>query len=618
MPSVPIPKDAVVDTSVPIPDGSIFDRPKTPDSPSTAKEIPGRLKQAGRSIAEFAAGTALPIAASMAGPEGKLAQVGAQAAAGAATPFVEAGVSKLMGGNPSMPSLKDVIRSAAFTGGVAALGAIPEAGKGAKVAGQIKGLPEEAQTVGNVKQAMRNRDFWIQSGASPEQADQIVTMPQTDLEALTQQSVKAGQDFKGAFQQVLDHQRGEFKARYDAVLGEHGGTMVDAGPIGQQFEQFGKGEGQHELTPTFRGFLQRKGLELTKAGETGGPSVGGVAWKDLPQKLKDQIKSQGGQQGVVPPTGEMSINSLRELRTELRENVPSNPSNLDKQAANQLNTQLTQTIDSKLAESGAKPEQIAAMHSLDEEYGRFQDTIKKLDPRSGKFGSQISDLLFDKQLSNPEQAVNFVRMAQAAEQAHPGEVMPQLRASFMDHVLSETKQQAQGRPVEEMRLIQNLQKQWGGDKNARAVMGAVFGADSPMANMTTASKVLGSLANPDAVAAKGAHTVLSDLAKGVTSHNFIVRLALFYGTYRAIAGGTGSPWKDLGDPEKMIPPLMAMMVGGKMADFALGAADTQIQKAYVDFLLNPNSKSLSNVTSVLGGISGAASGRPELNAPANP
>jgi hypothetical protein len=312
------------------------------------------------------------------------------------------------------------------------------------------------------------------------------------------------------------------------------------------------------------------------------------------------------------------INGLRSFRTELRENLPAGATNLDKQAYNQLNTQLTQEIDSKLAESGAKPEQIAAMHSLDEEYGRFQDTIKKLDPRSGKFGSQISDLLFDKQLSNPEQAVNFVRMAQAAEQAHPGEVMPQLRASFMDHVLSETKQQAQGRPVEEMRLIQNLQKQWGGDKNARAVMGAVFGADSPMANMTTASKVLGSLANPDAVAAKGAHTVLSDLAKGVTSHNFIVRLALFYGTYRAIAGGTGSPWKDLGDPEKMIPPLMAMMVGGKMADFALGAADTQIQKAYVDFLLNPNSKSLSNVTSVLGGIGGAASGRPELNAPANP
>jgi hypothetical protein len=301
------------------------------------------------------------------------------------------------------------------------------------------------------------------------------------------------------------------------------------------------------------------------------------------------------------------------LRTELRENIPSNPTNLDKKVANELNQKLTDTIHESM-----KPEQRAAFDALDAEYGRFQDTIKKLDPRSGKFGSQISDLLFDKQLSNPEQAVNFVRMAQAAEQAHPGEVMPQLRASFMDHVLSETKQAAQGRPVEEMRLIQNLQKQWGGDKNARAVMGAVFGADSPMANMTTASKVLGSLANPDAVAAKGAHTVLSDLAKGVTSHNFIVRLALFYGTYRAIAGGTGSPWKDLGDPEKMIPPLMAMMVGGKMADFALGAADTQIQKAYVDFLLNPNSKSLSNVTSVLGGIGGAASGRPTENAPANP
>jgi hypothetical protein len=587
-----------------------------PDTPTSASELPARLKSLGKKAAQFGAGVALPVGAAIATEGASLPiQAGAQALAGAAQPFAEAGVSKLMGGNPAMPGLKDAAKSAAFNAGLFLIGKIPTAGKASAVAGQIRALPEEAQTVGNVKQAMRNRDFWIKGGATPEQADQIVTMPATDLEALTTRNVKAGQDFKGAFQAVLDHQRGDFKARYDAVLGEHGEAKMDAAPIGQQFEQFGKGDGQHELTPTFRGFLQRKGLELTKAGETAGPSVGGVAWKDLPQKLKDQIKGQGGSQGIVPPTGEMSVSEMRALRTELRENVPSNPSNLDKQAANQLNTQLTQTIDAKLAESGAKPEQIAAMHSLDEEYGRFQDTIRKLDPRSGKFGSQIADLLFDKQLKNPEQAVNFVRMAQAAETANPGEVMPQLRTALREKILAETKQQAQGRPVEEMRLIQNMQKQWGGDKNAQAVMGAVFGADSPMANMTTASRVLGTLANPDAAASKASTSILGDLTKGVMSHNMLLKLAMAYGTYRAVAGGTGSPWKDLSDPAKMIPPLMAIFLGGKMADFALGAADTQIQKTYVNFLLEPNAKTVSNFANVLGGSSGAIAGLPEEKQP---
>ena len=580
--------------------GSVFDKP-------TAGQ---RLKRIGKAVAPFVAGTALPIAASaLVGPEAALpVKVGAQALAGAAQPYVEAGVNKLTGGSPQAPTLRTVVTSAAFNAGLSALGESLTPGKASKVAGQIKGLPEEAQTVGNVKQAMRNRDFWIKSGASPEQADRIVTMPETDLEALTKQNVKAGQDFKGAFQSVLDHQRAEFKTRYDAVLGEAGKAPGDPLPIGQAFENAAQGAGQHELSPAFRGFLQRKGLEITHAGESGGPSVGGTPWKQLPQKLKDQIIAAGGAKDIQSPGG--SPNELRQLRTELRENVPSNATNLDKQTANQLNEMLTKEIDSRMTAAGAQPEQIAAMHSLDEEYGRFQDTIKKLDPRSGTFGSQISDLLFDKQMKNPEQAVNFIRMAQAAEQANPGEVMPQLQSSMMDHILSETKQQAQGRPVEEMRLIQNLQKQWGGDRNASAVMGAVFGKDSPMANLTTASKVLGALANPDAVASKTAEK--SGLgAFQLTVPHFLLRLGVAYAAYSALTGSPTGPWQDMRkDPTRFLLGLAGLMASTTVASKIMSSTDTALKDSYVNWLLDPSDKTISNLGTRMGAVAGGITSAP--------
>lgn len=572
-----------------------------------------RLAGATRTMGEVAVGTALPVAAAALGPEGQAAQVAVQGAVGAAQPYVEAGIDKLTGGDPAMPSLKDAARSAAFNAGLTFLGGIPKAGKAAAVAGQIRALPEEAQTVGNVKQAMRLRDFWLKSGATPEQADQIVTLPQTDLEALTHQNVQAGKDFKGAFQSVLTNQRAEFKNRYEAAMGKAADVPFDPTSTGQAFLAATQTGGQHELSPAFRSFLARKGNELAveKGSAVTSDSVmlpdGSVY---VPGKAQTTAPSLGNTNSKTSQdTGPFTPQKARELRTELRENLPASATPLDKKVFNDLNTQLTKTIEGKLEEGGAKPENIAAMRAIDDEYGRFQDTIQKLDPRSGKFGNQISDLLFDKQLKNPEQAVNFVRMAQAAEQAHPGEVMPQLRASFMDKVLSDTKQEAQGRPVEEMRLIQKMQSQWGGDKNAHAVLGSIFGADSPMANTTTGAKVLGALANSDAAAQKLASS--AGLRNAITPPHWLIKIGGAYALYSAMTGSPTGPWSDMHkDPARFLAGMGALMLSTTMAGKILGSADKAVQAKYVDFLLDPSAKTLSNATSAMGSFAGSISGLP--------
>ncbi len=562
-----------------------------------------RLKRQGKTAAELAVGVALPAAASyFTGGASIPVQIGAQALAGAAQPYAEAGVEKAFGGSPLMPGWKDAARSAAFTAGAAMIGEgiAGKAGTGAAAGAEIKALPKEAQTVGNLRQALRNRDFWKAHGLTDDQIDAAVKTPeiQTDLA----KQIAAGQQYRGAFQTVIDETRKTFKARYEPLIPKD--VKVDSVPIGQAFEGAAQAGGEHEITPSLRSFLQRKGLELTRAGETTGPSVGGVPWKALPEKLKEQIRAQGGKQGIATPTSDLGIQGLRDLRTELRENISASATNLDKKVASQLNDQITKAIDEHLT-----PEQRGAMKALDEEYGRFQEVIKKLDPRSEKYGDDVANALMDPMVKNPNDAANFIRLAKAAEAARPGEVMPQLRAAMLDKFVNEAR--VGNRPMDEMRALQKIQETWGGQKGTQAVLSQVFGKDSPIASPATMARVLGVLQTSDRIAADASQGLMKQAGMFLRSPEFLMRLALSYGVYRAIAGGTGSPWKDISDPGKMLPPLMAFWLSGKMARFALGAADTRIQHAYVNFLLNPSdARVVQKWAAVAGGSAGALTSLP--------
>lgn len=573
----------------------------TPDSGNALAgsvfEPPGsKLKRLGKAAGKFAAGAALPYAAgAIAGPEAGIAtRVGLQAVAGAAAPYAEYGISKIMGENPQVPSLGQAARSAAFAAGITGagevLGAFVPKGAGSEVAGQIRSLPSEAQTAANVKTAVKNRAFWKSLGVPEDQIDAAIKSPEAEREVT--EALAAGKSYKGAFQNVIDSERASFKSRYDTLLGPAKDLKISAVPIGQQFEAAAQAGGEHEITPAFRSFLQRKGLELTKAGDVSGPSVGGVPWKNLPEKLKDQLRSQGKVQGIRTPSEEYGVQDVRDLRTELRENLPGGATNLDKKVYQELTQQLNDEETAMLKRGGATAEQIGGLKALDDEYGVFQQTLKSLDPRSEKFGADVGKVLWTNATRNPSDALNFIRMAQAADKVSPG-TMDQLRSSFLQNAIAETRAAAQGRPIVELGAIQKLQQQWGGDKQLRGVMKAM-NLDA-LGDPTTLSKIIGALSKPDQIAA--------DAARGQNPFRvpgWLLHIGNAYATYAIITGSPLGPWTDMRkNPVRFAAGMATLMATSAVAGRIYSYGSQKVQRAYTNFLLEPNQQTLRNVSTLI-------------------
>jgi hypothetical protein len=579
----PIPTDATIDDSGGAP-GSVFE--------STGQKLKRVLVPAAASAIPAVAGAEEGAAiGTMASPGIGTAIGGAVGAGigGAFSPYIAEQARAAVTGQPyQRPSLHDVATSVAWNAGLTGLGGAVDlaGGKYEKVSPEIKALPQVAQTGGNIKQAMRTRDFWGQMGLNDSEIDRAMSSP--DLQNRMVEQVENGQRYKGAFQKILDHTRGQFEERYRAILG--GDKTVNAAPIGQTMEAAAQSEAQHELTPTFRNFLQRKGLELTRAGETTGPSVGGVPWKQLPEKLKAQLQAQGAGQGVKTPTSNMSVQELRDLRTELRENLPSTATNLDKKVYQGLNQQITQSYESQLT-----PEQRAQLGVVDAEYGRFQDTVRTLDPRQERYGAQVANALFSPMVKNSGDALNFIKLAKEAEAARPGEVMPQLRQAFLGRAIDNARIGTQGRPFEELKALRQLQEQWGGEGNLRLVLNEMF-PGSPLIDATKFSKVLGALSRPDEVAANAAQGI-----GRLKPPAWLLKIGGTYALYSAMTGSPTSPWTDMHkDPMRFAAGMAAAWAGLGVASKVLGSSDTGLKKAYVDFLLNPDQRRFRTFGELLG------------------
>jgi hypothetical protein len=554
-------------TSIP---GSVFDRPT----------LGQRLLRGAKAVAPAVAGMAVPIAAGLATDGLSVpAQVAVQGAAGAVSPYVEAGVAKVMGEHPEAPSLKQVVSSAAFNAGASlaapALRALG-AGKGAEVADQISELPPEAQTPANIKQAMRNRDFWKQMGLNDQQIDDAIH--NTALQSHVAQSIKAGEDARGAFQKIVDTTRESFHNRYDAVIGKF--AKVHATPaetadlrktIADQLEVLAQRSG--DITSNAKMY---SGIPLQSV-----EKLGGMEWSP-------------------------SVERLRDIRTQLRVmRQAAGANNALKAGLNQIEEQIDATLDKTLERAGATPEEIAARHAIDADYGRFMDTLDTLDPRSEKFGENVNKALWGAMGKNPDNAAHLIEMAQAAEQAHPGQVMPQLRESFLQHALESSRIEAQGRPVEEMKALQKLQQQWGGSKGLRVVLNTMF-PDSPLKNPTTLAQVLGALGNADATAAK--------VAKGVNPFgvpSWLLRLGTAYALYSGLTGSLKSPWSDMHqDPVRFLAGMTAMYLTLGTAAKIYSSGDMALQRAYTKFLTNPDLDTFKKVATVIGAGGGAVAGSP--------
>jgi hypothetical protein len=641
MPDIPPPPPGFkLDTPAP-PPGYKLDDP--PTGPSVFETTPQKLKRIGKGLASFVAGTAVPIAigaaaGALVGPEvsepvAAGTRLAGQAIGGALTPYAEYVTQRLMGEHPDMPTLKDAAKSAAWNTAFAALGEV-----GGKVTSsvqteesvraELEKLPAAERTTAKIKQIrqaletrtqeqaaetakvtaqdFRNRDFWKAQGLKDEQIDAVIKSP--ELQEELQRSIEQAAKVKTAFQDVVDNTRQSFNDRYTALLGPHAGTTVDSVPIGKQFEALAQGTGQHELTPTFRGFLQRKGLELSRPTDfpVNGPEISGKPWRQLTPEMQRKYIAQG----VLGPEAKaslekgssLSIQDLRDLRTELRENLPSTATNLDKKAYQQITQQITDLEQKTLTSAGATPEQIGGLRALDDEYGRFAETVRSLDPRSEKFGTQVANALFNPMAKDSGVAMNFIKLAQETDAAKPG-TMEALRGAFMDRAITEAHVPDQ--PMQELKLLRKLQDRWGGDKESRAVMGAMFGKDSPLADPAQFTKVVEAGANPEPLILKaqqnwGRNIMHSPYFQGMIMYGAwtgMLGVASKGGIFTALTGQKGA--------EAQALAVTAMLAGPPMINWVARSGNSPLQRAMVSYLTNP---SAPNAVRFAGEIGGATAG----------
>lgn len=587
--------------SLPPEAGSVFSR-----EPTTGEQLKSDVKTG----VKLATGIGVPLAAgALLGPEASaLARIGMQALAGAITPFAEYGVAKLMGEQPELPGVRDALSSAAWNAGATSLGEgiSTLAGGASAVRPEMEAFPGP-QSRATVRQAMRNRDFLKQIGLNDAQIDDVLKSP--DMQTRLAEQIRAGQQYKSAYQNIKNYSRGMFSGQYTGILGSAPGK-VDVGDVGSLFEQLAMGQGQHQLTPAFREWLIEKADELSVPASLNVDSPEGVervqnilrgdGWtaKNLRDYTpQEQLLEAQNLVKARPPT-EMNAEELQHLRTELDENVPSGATNLDKSASAEIRQALTGKIKGQLSPAAGK-----ALDALDAEYGRYMDVLDRLNPQDQRYGEQVANAIFDPMIKNPGDALKFVDLAQQAEQSRPGEVMPQLREAFVNKVMSEAR--TPGAPMEELRALRKLQTTWGTDKNARAVLSGIFGKDFPLADPVTFTKVLGIADNPRAVIdAVGKPSVMRSVLSSPYMQAYATSGVL--ATLSGVQGG--SLWMSMTGqkgPQAQMTALASLLIGPAVFGKVLGSGNAGLQRAMVGFMTNPNARTMIRY---MGAFTGATAG----------
>ena len=308
------------------------------------------------------------------------------------TPLIGQFGKKLLGINAAETSVRAASDVAAATReGVQAKGTAI----GEKAMEDIAGAQTKA--VKEAGPAARQEVLTTSTAKTPEQSIAAISAPAETPEAGVAIVPKELADRQVALRKTISdiRQRGQdyLGKQYDALLGKHREIQLETEPIGEEFEGQAKGEGQHELTPTFRAWLERKGKELnppTGLDETtlrdGSPEsmakIQDILKKDgwKPAQFKEFTNKEQASAALrylkehPPEKKPFGFKDLRDLRTELRENVPSTPTNLDQRTANDLIKSLSQREQQTLEKAGATPQQIAGLRSLDERY-RAQQSV---------------------------------------------------------------------------------------------------------------------------------------------------------------------------------------------------------------------------------------------------
>jgi len=572
-------------------------------------------KTAGASPAVAGGEMGAQIGAAVGGPFAPAtALVGGVAGAaigGFSGPATEYYARKAMGQHVRPPNMDDAIKSSVMNAYWGMLGPVAAtvAGKGGAeaVAPEMEKVP---RTRANLQQALKNRDVWHELGMSDEQIDAMRDSPELQQEWLD--NVSQAEKYKGAWQTTLNQTRSDFNTRYEEV-----GTKWDAPADAQGLAAKMREAAQTEnIRPGFKNWLEAKVNEITGEGADVTKDPGVQAQIEAQQKgITDntqlrKIAQEAREKAKTGPS--FSARDAKELRTELRYKLPKSANNFEQQAYNQVFDTATQSYQKALDDAGATPEQMSRIKGLDQEWKMMQDTIYAFDPRDENYGLKAAQALFDPMIKgHPEDAVNLIRLAQRAEDIHPGQVMPQIKEAFLQKLFNES---ATGNaPVEEMRALQTAQRQWGGEKGTQQVVRALFGDNSPLSDPVTMARYLGT--QPEAVVQGIAK---SGSALSMRSwQRYALRAGVLFGGYGALTGG-----RFFGDLSKGKPEAL-LMLGGIFAapwfgDKVMAYGSPKVQNAYVNFRLNPSLDTMEQFSRVAGGAAGSYGTRLEEQPETNP
>lgn len=571
---------------------------------------PTNLANMGR-VAPLMVGAAT-AAAGMMGPEGTAAKLGLSILGGAASPYTEYAASKALGNNPDLPDWKESVRSGILNGlfeaGAGKSAAFREGTTGAKT--EILQLPEELRTAANIRAAVKNRDFLKKLGMNDQQIEEALKDPASTADAI-QRSINQGQKIADNFKATVDNERAQFKTRYDEAYGRQAAAPVDAKAIAAQMRELAQGQTQHELTPTFKNFLLRKAQEIEPEGVEKATvsselptAEGGMRAAPAQPTTTAKIDIGQGRIGEIQLGRPFTVQEARDLRTELGENVPAQATNLDKQAAGKLNQLITNQYEGSLRKAGASEEQIGRLKGIDADYAMFQKTIKGLRPGSKEFGEQTADAFFQTAKQNPTLALNYARMAEDAS------TMPEFRESFLKQITQEMRG-ASGAPDNQMKVLRKLQNEWGTTQDGKAVLSAVFGTNSPMADPVEFAKIYGAAGNPTALG-----NAKSIVSRYIRSPEFIVRLGTFYATYSLIVGSGTSPWTDMRkDPVRALAGLAGAMLTNAGISRIMSRVSPPIQRSYAKWLTTGDPDAFANLIRMTGATVTSLTSQPTQSEP---
>lgn len=545
-------------------------------------------------VAEMGIGPLLAGAASIVSPEFRVGEgvlqggiaagklIG-QGAAGLLTTYAQSKLSHALGEPSGDPSFGDYARSAALNIGFTGLGELIPRGlspKGAEtVASRFEGQTERSPA--QIRAALLDKKVLQQSGMSDQQIEDWFTRVSKDPEELTKAANVAtvARDMGDMYTKINNSVKGQFNQRFAAMPFQD--RTIPSAPLATNIDGIlAKAPAQARDSSVYK-FLQEK-----RDGFSGGAGYQSFGPNVTPEEnaaLSRNFEIQQQQKSIT-------LGELRQRITESYENEPRNATPAEKRMMTDYRNQLRQQFDSSMQAAGATPEQLNDIKETYRAYGDAQETLRKLDPRSDRLGTEASNALFGGMIKSPDDGVQLIRMVKEADKVHPG-TFTQFKQGFISHLLSTAQERAGGEGVmQEMRqraaIIRDIYNASGGTKGGATMLEEIFGK-GPMSRPDRLAATIGKLAKPrpnwqDMTMAQKAIATLEP--SGAT--NWLLRYSLITGFGGMIAGG--SPMgisKLMQHPGIAVASLGAFMLTGKFAQMALGS-DSRIANAYMDAVLS--------------------------------